>query len=61
MHDAFSLRRGGYKKSPSPDEHQGWDTKYSTVPPWLQIALPLIDALTGAPDGAFLPHSSEVV
>ena len=40
---------------------QGWDTKYSTVPPWLQIALPLIDALTGAPDRAFLPDGSEVV
>ncbi len=35
---------------------------YSTVPPWLhRKAMPLIDALTGAPDGAFLPHGSEVV
>jgi hypothetical protein len=28
---------------------------YSTVPPWLQLALSLIDAITGAPGGAFPP------
>ena len=44
-----------------PLKDQGWDTKYSTVPPWLQLALPLIDALTGAPGGAFPVRSSEVV
>ena len=35
---------------------------YSTVPPWLQCwALPLIDALTGAPGRLFPTCSSEVV
>ena len=34
---------------------------YSTVPPWLQPQLPLIDAVTGAPDPAFPPDGSEVV
>jgi len=46
---------GGHNKTPTPED-QGWDTKYSTVPPWLhRKAVPLIDALTGAPGMAF-PH-----
>ena len=32
----FIPHRGRDKKYPSPDKNQGWDTKYSTVPPWLQ-------------------------
>jgi hypothetical protein len=44
-----------------PLKDQGWDTKYSTVPPWLQIALPLIDALTGAPGTSFPMLGSKVV
>ena len=27
--------------------------QYSTVPPWLQLALPLIDAVTGVTGAAF--------
>ena len=34
---------------------------HSTVPPWLQQMLPLIDALTGAPDRLFPTDGSEVV
>ncbi len=49
------------KKESHPLKDQGWDTKYSTVPPWLQPQLPLIDALTGAPVRAFPPGGSEVV
>jgi len=46
---------GRANKIPTPED-QGWDTKYSTVPPWLhRKAVPLIDALTGAPGMAF-PH-----
>jgi hypothetical protein len=52
---------GRYKKYPAPDQNQGWDTKYSTVPPWLRIASPLIDAVTGAPVRLFPTGSSEVV
>ena len=47
------MRGKGYKKFPSPEQNQGWDTKYSTVPPWLQLALPLIDAVTGVTGAAF--------
>ena len=45
---------GRYRKIP-PLKDQGWDTiiMYSTVPPWLQLALSLIDAITGAPGMAF--------
>jgi len=43
-----------HNKIPTPED-QGWATKYSTVPPWLQQMLPLIDALTGVPGMAF-PH-----
>ena len=34
---------------------------YSTVPPWLCKAAPLIDALTGVPGKPFPTHGSEVV
>ena len=49
------------KKIAHPLKIRGGIQKYSTVPPWLQIALPLIDAVTGAPESAFPPVSSEVV
>ena len=53
---------GGHKNNPIPWRNRGGIQKYSTVPPWLRrSAPPLIDALTGAPGGAFLPHGSEVV
>ena len=43
-------------KNTHPLKDQGWDTKYSTVPPWLPcMAEPLIDAITGAPGVAFPP------
>ena len=61
LFSSFSDSGERYKKYPPPEQNQGWDTKYSTVPPWLLLAKPLIDALTGAPGGAFLPRSSEVV
>ena len=49
----------GYKKFPSPEQNQGWDTKYSTVPPWLRLSPSLIDAVTGVTGRAFPPRSSE--
>ena len=49
----------GIKKFPSPEQNQGWDTKYSTVPPWLRLAPSLIDAVTGVTGRAFPPGSSE--
>ena len=53
------------KKYPTPDINQGWDTyyiMYSTVPPWLQTSLPLVDdTVTGAPGRPFPTVSSEVV
>ena len=56
-----SLRYGeGYKKAHPLKSGVGYKM-YSTVPPWLQQALPLIDALTGAPDPEFPPDSSEAV
>jgi hypothetical protein len=53
LFSSFLIGEGKIKTPPLKD--QGWDTKYSTVPPWLQLSLPLIDALTGAPGMAF-PH-----
>jgi len=53
----YLLNDWGGKKETPPLKNQGWDTKsYSTVPPWLQHKLPLIDAVTGAPGMAF-PHT----
>ena len=49
----------GIKKFPSPEQNQGWDTKYSTVPPWLRLLPSLIDAVTGVTGRAFPPRSSE--
>ena len=60
MFSSFYIGRR-YKKYPPPEQNQGWDTKYSTVPPWLPLAKPLIDALTGAPDRPFPTDGSEVV
>ncbi|MBQ3146751.1 MAG: hypothetical protein IJB91_03375 [Oscillospiraceae bacterium] len=54
------MREKGIKNT-HPLKAQGWDTKYSTVPPWLQLVLPLIDALTGAPGGVFPPRGSKAV
>ena len=54
-HGFYLLLIGGrYRKIP-PLKNQGWDTiiMYSTVPPWLQLALSLIDAITGVPGMAF--------
>ena len=48
-------------KNSHPLTKQGWDTKYSTVPPWLRRAPSLIDALTGAPGRPFPTCGSEVV
>ena len=48
-------------KNSHPLTKQGWDTKYSTVPPWLRRKPSLIDALTGAPGRPFPTCGSEVV
>ena len=48
-------------KNSHPLTKQGWDTKYSTVPPWLRLAPSLIDAITGAPGRLFPTCGSEVV
>ena len=66
LHFALCISRfgEGVKIIPSPETIRGGiqSLQYSTVPPWLQrTALPLIDALTGAPGRPFPTCSSEVV
>ena len=49
------------KNNPTPEKSGVGYKMYSTVPPWLQIALPLIDAVTGAPGLPFPTVGSEGV
>jgi hypothetical protein len=57
---SFSMGEG-IKNTHPPIKIRGGIQKYSTVPPWLRIASPLIVALTGEPGMAFPPYGSEVV
>ena len=52
---------GRYKKYPAPDKIRGGIQSIPRFHPGYSRWLSLIDALTGAPDRAFLPYSSEVV
>jgi len=49
----FLIREKGIKNTHPLNKDQGWDTKYSTVPPWLRQMPSLIGTVTGAPGVAF--------
>ena len=65
LHFAFWISHfpdaGKAKNNPIPWRNQGWDTKYSTVPPWLRPQPSLIGTVTGAPVRPFPTGGSEVV